>query len=45
MRTADNQTALLVREGKGGEGTGGARARVVVEAMVTHGRRRSGPMF
>lgn len=45
LRTADGQTSLLVREGKGGKERVVPVPGVVLEAMVAFGRRRSGPMF
>ncbi|MDP9461047.1 MAG: tyrosine-type recombinase/integrase [Actinomycetota bacterium] len=45
LRTVDGQTSLHVREGKGGKERVVPVPAVVLEAMVTWGRRRSGPMF
>ncbi len=45
VRHQDVQTTLVVREGKGGRERVVPVPGVVLEAMVAHGRRRSGPMF
>ncbi|GAB3349875.1 tyrosine-type recombinase/integrase [Modestobacter lapidis] len=45
LQTGDEETTLLVREGKGGKERVVPAPVVVIEAMVAHGRRRSGPMF
>ncbi len=45
LRTVDGQTSLHVREGKGGKERVVPVPGVVLEAMIAHGRRRSGPMF
>ena len=43
--TADGLTTLLIREGKGGKERVVPVPWVVLEAMLAHGRRRSGPIF
>ena len=45
LRTDQGATTQLVREGKGGKERVVPVPGVVLEAMVTYGRRRSGPMF
>ncbi|MDP9461052.1 MAG: tyrosine-type recombinase/integrase [Actinomycetota bacterium] len=45
LHTTSEGTVLLVREGKGGKERVVPVPGVVIEAMVAHGRRRSGPMF
>jgi integrase/recombinase XerC len=45
LHSTSEGTALLVREGKGGKERVVPVPGVVLEAMVAHGRRRSGPIF
>ncbi|WP_167762318.1 tyrosine-type recombinase/integrase [Blastococcus sp. CT_GayMR20] len=45
LGSADGQTSLLVREGKGGKERVVPVPGPVLEAMIAYGRRRSGPMF
>lgn len=45
VQTTPEGTTLLIREGKGGKERVVPVPGVVLEAMLAHGRRRSGPVF